>query len=173
MVIGDPYVVAVIYEYVKEWNADTVFMNGTMAFSIDGNLFPGVVLNVGIRRELKWLSENLEAIPQNDEVYGLEKSICFAKLYDMIFPEDWDVVDDQPEYNISPSDFSDQNYYIFAVGSGDKVRLFYAKLKYDFSESRHYWEDTDIQEYVVDREVLNKIAARLKNLTDADLLMSI
>lgn len=168
MVIGDPYVIAVIYDYVKEWNGDSGFTNGILAFSMDGILFPGEALNAMLGRELKELSEKLEAIPQNNEVYELEKCICFAKLYDMIYPDDWDE-DGKAEYNISPTSFLDDNYLIFAVGSGDKVRLLYAKTKYDYSQSRSKWDDEDVNEWVVEREALNKIANRLKNITYADL----
>ena len=168
MVIGDPYVIAIIYERVKEWNGDDDTTNGILAFSMDGILFPGEALNGVLWLELTTLSAKLEAIPQNDEVYGLEKSLCFAKLYDMIYPEDWDVVDDKPKYNISPYVFLDDDYLIFAVGSGDKVRLLYAKTEYDFSESRSYWKDTDIQEFVVEREEINKIALGLKKYIEAE-----
>ena len=172
MVIGDPYVIAVIYENIKEWNGDKNYTNGILAFSMDGILFPGEALNATLRPELKKLSRTLEAIPQNDEVYGLEKSVSFAKLYEMIFPDDWWNEDGTPEYNITPMTLQDKKYYIFAVGSGDKVRLLYAKIKYDFEESRHYWNDDDIHEWVVEREALNKIANRLKNLTEEDLAFS-
>ncbi|RKM55772.1 hypothetical protein D6853_09510 [Butyrivibrio sp. X503] len=169
MVIGDPYVIAVIFENIREWNDDYNYTNGILAFSMDGILFPGEALNATLSGELRDLSKMLETIPQNDEVFGLEKSVSFAKLYDMIFPEDWWNEDGNPEYNITPMTLQDKKYYIFAVGSGDKVRLLYAKIKYDFEESRHYWDDADIHEWVVEREALNKIANRLKNLTEADL----
>ena len=172
MVIGNPYVIAVIYEYIKEWNGDSGFSNGVLAFSMDGILFPGEALNAMLGRELEELSEKLEAIPQNDELYGLEKSICFAKLYEMIYPEDWWNEDGEPEYNISPTTFLDDDYMIFAVGSGEKVRLLYVKANYDFEQSRRKWNDADINEWVVEREELNKIANRLKNLTRADLGIS-
>ncbi|MBO4458224.1 MAG: hypothetical protein J5802_10935 [Butyrivibrio sp.] len=167
MVIGDPYDIAVIFEYIKEWNGDSVFTNGILAFSMDGILFPSEALNAMLLRELKELSAKLESIPQNDEVYGLEKGMCFEKIYDMIYPDDWDQ-DGKAEYNISPTSFLDDDYLIFAVGSGDKVRLLYAKTEYDFSQSRSNWNDADIHEWVVEREALNKIANRLKNLTDAE-----
>ena len=172
MVIGDPYVIAVIFENIREWNDDYNYTNGILAFSMDGILFPGEALNATLGRELDDLPKKLEAIPQNDEVYGLEKSVCFAKLYEMIYPEDWCNEDGYPEYDITPMIFADKDYYIFAVGSGDKVRLLYAKLKYDFEEARYYWDDADINEWVVEREALNKIANRLKNLTDDDLEFS-
>ena len=171
MVIGDPYVIAVIFENIREWNGDKNYTNGILEFSMDGILFPGEALNATLRPELKKLSTKLEAIPQNDELYGLEKSICFANLYEMIYPSDWDE-EEKTEYNISPMTFLDVDYMIFAVGSGDKVRLLYTKAKYDFSESRRKWNDSDIHEWVVEREALNKIANRLKNLTDDDLEFS-
>ena len=103
MVIGDPYVIAVIFENIREWNGDKNYTNGLLAFSMDGILFPGEALNATLRPELKKLSTKLEAIPQNDELYGLEKSICFAKLYEMIYPSDWDE-EEKTEYNISKND---------------------------------------------------------------------
>jgi hypothetical protein len=89
----------------------------------------------------------------------------------MIYPSDWDE-EEKTEYNISPMTFLDVDYMIFAVGGGDKVRLLYTKAEYDFSESRRKWNDSDIHEWVVEREALNKIANRLKNLTDDDLEFS-
>ena len=47
---------------------------------------------------------------------------AFIKIYNLRFPEDWDV-DEDYRFDISPVAFSDNNCLIFAVSNGSMVRV--------------------------------------------------
>ena len=149
MVIGNPYNIAVFYEEIKDWNENSEFTNGVLLLFIDGNIFPNEILNVTLGFDLKELSTKLETIPTNKELFTCEMKDCFSKIYNLIYPEDWDE-DGDDGYLISPPTYRDYGYYVFAVGDGQKTRFLYAKLKYIMKESQHDLEHAEIREIIVD-----------------------
>ena len=62
---------------------------------------------------------------------------AFIKIYNLRFPEDWDM-DEDYRFDISPVAFSDNNCLIFAVSNGSMVRvLATSNLEYIKAESRY------------------------------------
>ena len=161
MVVGDPYNIAVFYEEIRDWNLDHEFNNGVLLFFIDGGIFPNEVLNVTLGFELNEVCTKLDAIPQNKDLFSCEKRDCFSKIYNLIYPEDWDE-DGEDGYLISPSTYRDNGYYILAVGDGINTRFLYAKLEYITEESRHDLEHAEIQEIIVDNDVVQKLVRGLR-----------
>lgn len=161
MVIGNPYNIAVFYEEIKDWNENSEFTNGVLLLFIDGNIFPNEILNVTLGFDLKKLSTKLETIPTNKELFKCEMKDCFSKIYNLVYPEDWDE-DGDDGYLISPPTYRDYGYYVFAVGDGQKTRFLYAKLKYIMKESQHDLEHAKIREIVVDDDKVKKIASDLR-----------
>jgi hypothetical protein len=164
-IIGNPYKFSIIVGDVKEWNIENApFFNGIMLFLINGELFPPKnILNVTLPCQINWLKKKLKNIPINKKVYNMEKEKAFIEIYDIRFPENIDI-DEKYEYDISPTEFSDRNYYVFAVRNSNKIRILASKLKNIKKYSRHDLNKIDIIETFITNDELNEIIIKLEEL---------
>ena len=165
-IIEDPYKFSIIIGDVKEWNTPNLysFFNGLLVFSINGELFPPKeILNVTLSCEIHWLKENLKAIVVNEEIFCMEKEKAFIEMYNTGFPENIDIANDF-RYDISPTEFGDKGYYIFAVGNGKQIRIMASKLKYIKKQSRHNLNNIHINEVFISNAELNKIIINLEGI---------
>lgn len=149
MIIGDPYSFAILAKKINSWNTDSTFNNGILLFYVNGELYPKEIINTTLSSELYNVNQAFDNIKINTELYYAEKNIAYKKIYDITYPENWDL-DNDYSYDITPQSFSDQNYYIFAVSNGKKIRILASKLDYDFEISRHNFININISEIYID-----------------------
>lgn len=161
MILGDPYKFAIIIKVVEEWNVDETFCNGILLFCVNGNIFPQEVLTATLNSEIKPMKENLKKIAISNEIFNLEKEEAFKKIYNMTFPEDFNV-DNDYQFDITPLSFADDNCYIFAVSNDTRIRILAAKLKYAVEISKHLLENADIEETFLSVQEMEKIAEALR-----------
>jgi hypothetical protein len=168
-IIGDPYQFSIVIGDVKEWNAPNSshsFFNGLLVFSINGELFPSKeVLNATLSCEIHWLKEDLKAIVVNEEIFCMEKEKAFIEMYNKRFPENIDISEDF-RYYISPQEFGDKGYYVFAVSNGKQIRIMVSKLKYIKKHSRHNLNNIHINEVFISNAELNKIILKLEKVDE-------
>ena len=69
MVIGDPYKFSILFDRVKSWNVSLNDNNGFFGVSIDGKMFPDMVINAIIPVSLFELKNSLSGIPVNEEIW--------------------------------------------------------------------------------------------------------
>lgn len=163
MIIGDPYKLAICIQRIPEWNdGKNTFGNGVLSFMIDGSLFPPEILNITINRELQILISKLSNIPEDEELFPLPTDECLKRIYEKTYPEDW-TVDGDDSFNMSPTEYSDLGYYVFAVKKHDAVRFLFSHLKYIKEESRHHLSSPEISEVTIDISTLEHIVEDLKH----------
>lgn len=162
MILGDPAQFAVIYEIVDEWNIDSSFNNGVLMFSIDWKVYPGnEIVNATLNFEIPNLKKCMSSIGVDEQIFGLQKNEAFITIYNLRFPEDWNV-DEDYRFDISPEVFSDNNCLIFAVSNGSMVRVLAASnLEYIKAESRYNLKDIEVSETYITIEEWNKILLKL------------
>lgn len=160
MIIGDPYKFAICIKVIQQWNIDETFGNGVLLFFIDGNIFPKEILTTTLHSEISPLKEKLGNIAVHARIFQMEKEEAFREIYNITFPEDIDLENDD-RFDITPLSFSDNHCYIFAVGDGVQVRILAAKLRYVKKESRHILEDASIQEALISIEEMDEISMAL------------
>lgn len=109
MILGNPAQFAVMFEIVNEWNIDSSFNNGILIFSVDWKVYPqNEIINATLNFEIPNLKECMSNICEDKQLFELPKHEAFIKIYNLRFPEDWDV-DEDYRFDISPVDFSDNN----------------------------------------------------------------
>ena len=86
---------------------------------------------------------------------------AFIKIYNLRFPEDWDV-DEDCRFDISPEVFSDNNCLIFAVSNGSMIRILAtSNLEYIKPESRYNLKNIEVSETYITIEEWNEIFMKL------------
>ena len=96
----------------------------------------------------------------------LPNAEAFIKIYNLRFPEDWNV-DEDYRFDISPVVFSDNNCLIFAVSNGSMVRVLAASnLEYIKAESRYNLKNIisyfcKVSETYITIEAWNEIVLKL------------
>ena len=161
MILGNPYKFAIIIKTIKEWNIDETFCNGVLLFCVDGNIYPKEICNATLNSEINPLKEQLENIGINNKIFNMIKEEAFKQIYDTTFPEDWDLENDY-QFDITPTSLSDNNYYIFAVSNGIQVRILAAKLKYIEEFSRHMLKNVNIDEVFISVQEMKEIVEALR-----------
>lgn len=165
MIIGNPYKFSIILDIVKEWNIDSSFYNGILFFSINGDLFPKEVLTSTLKCEIPILVSRLKNITINNNIFNMQKKEAFLYLYNLTFPEDVNEENDY-KYDISPQEFSDYDYFVFAVGNGKDNRILAAKLQYRINDSRYELKDINVNETFIDCKELCEIVLALEKCLD-------
>ncbi|MDE6779975.1 MAG: immunity 42 family protein [Ruminococcus sp.] len=163
MIIGNPYYFAVIFDVVENWNVDKTFQNGTLFFAVNSEIFPKEIQSATLSCEIPELTESLKNIPVDERIFIMPKAKAYFEIYNMVFPDDWDI-DNDYSYMISTLSFSDNDYLVFAVSSGEKVRILAAKPDYCKEESIHILEGSEITETFIDISDLNKITDKLSSI---------
>ncbi len=162
MILGDPCKFSIFVKTIKEWNIDNSFCNGILFFCINGGIYPKEEIIVAtLKCEIPKLKEHLMNIAINNELYYMQKQKAFEKIYNITFPENFNI-DNDYRYDISPISFSDNHIYIFAVSNGRQVRILASKLNYIIEQSRHNLKNIVISEVFIDIKDLNKIISNLK-----------
>lgn len=165
MIFGNPYKFAIITDVVDRWNIDRSFDNGVLIFCVDGRTFPGELVNATLNYEIPDLKERLGNIGVDERLFNLPKDEAFVQLYNIRFPEDWDV-DEDYRFDISPTAFSDIGCQIFAVSNGSEVRILASReLEYITAESRCDLSKLDISETLVSVDEIGDIISRM-NIRD-------
>lgn len=162
MILGEPARFAVIFEIVDEWNVDSSFNNGILMFSVDWKVYPGnEIINATLNFEIPNLKECMSNIGVNEQIFGLPPNEAFITIYNLRFPEDWDV-DEDCRFDISPEVFSDNNCLIFAVSNGSMIRILAtSNLEYIKPESRYNLKNIEVSETYITIEEWNEIFMKL------------
>lgn len=163
MIIGNPYYFAVIFEVVECWNADKTFQNGMLFLAINAEIFPKEIQSATLSCEFAKLTESLKNIPIDEKIFNMLKHKAYSEIYNKVFPEDWNINNDY-RYMISTPSFSDNDYLVFAVSNGEKVRILAGKPDYCKEESIHILKGAEITETFIDISDLNKITYKLSNI---------
>ncbi|MCM1314872.1 MAG: immunity 42 family protein [Alistipes senegalensis] len=163
MIIGNPHCFAVIFDVVESWNADKTFQNGILFLAINSEIFPKEIQSATLSAEFSKLTESLKNIPVDEKIFSMPKHKAYSEIYNRVFPEDWNINNDY-HYMISTPSFSDNDYLVFAVSSGEKVRILAGKPDYCKEESIHILEGAEITETFIDISDLNKITDKLSNI---------
>ena len=150
LIVGNPYSFSVFFEVINNWNtSNTNFNNGVLLLTIDGTVFPREILVSTLSRELWLLCYQLKNIVIQKELFSMEKNCAFMKIYDLVHPKS---IDDEYEYSfsITPDSFSDNRYYVFAVGNGDQVRILACnQLKQSTVESGAIENDLIVKDTII------------------------
>ncbi len=160
MIIGDPYKFAILFDRVKNWNVSLSDNNGFFGVCIDGQMFPNMVINAIIPVSLFEIKNSLSCVPVNEEIYNLETSKAFKALYNLVYPDGDDYNDYR--YELATSDLTDNNSLIFAVGGKEKLKIFAAELEYDIEESYHIFDESAVQEVILDKNEVNQIIREIE-----------
>ena len=97
----------------------------------------------------------------NEQIFGLPPNEAFITIYNLRFPEDWDV-DEDCRFDISPEVFSDNNCLIFAVSNGSMIRILAtSNLEYIKPESRYNLKNIEVSETYITIEEWNEILMKL------------
>lgn len=134
MIFGDPYEFAVLIEIVPEWSDET-YRNGLFHFIIDGKMFPeeptNSSLGVDLRAFLK--SSALVSLPENCEIFNMNKEDAFNLMLGLAYPDYRDDVENPEDfdncylYEASTPNIQDPGSYFFCVRCNDAVRIIGAK----------------------------------------------
>ncbi len=164
MLIGDPYKFAIIFDRVDAWNASLSDSNGYFSLCVDGKVFPEFAINSILSVSINDVRNSLVNIPADETIYDMDKDDAIKVLYQLVYP-DFDS-DDENDYRflISTNDLTDNDYFIFAVGGKDRIRLLAAKLMYDFAESTHIFEKAEITDIVIEKEEINDIVCKIDEI---------
>lgn len=163
MIIGNPDCFAVIVDVMESWNADRIFQNGILFLAISSEIFPKEIQSATLSCEIPELIESLKNIPVDKEIFGMPAEKAYSEIYNLVFPDDWDI-DNDYRYMISTPSFSDNDYLVFAVSNGEKVRILAAKPDYCKEESIHISEGVKITETFIDVSELNYIIDKLSDI---------
>ena len=160
MIIGDPYKFAIITGSINEWNVDDTFCNGVLLMCVNGNLFPKEIVTATLKIDIQFLKKKLMNITVDEELYNMQKDKAFAEIYNITFPEDFEV-DNDYRFDISTSSLADNNCFVFAVSNGEQVRIIADKLNYIIEESRHDLDNINVSEAFVMLDELDAIIEKL------------
>ena len=160
MLLGDPYRFAVLAEIISAWNVDETFGNGVLLLAVDGQFFPREIVTAPLKGELYWLREKLQHLSVEEALYQLPKAQAFAAIYARTYPEDR-ALDNDYRFDLTPDSLADQGCFVFAVASGDKVRILAAALAYDAGRSRYELEQALVSEAFLSAGEITEIAAGL------------
>lgn len=106
-------------------------------------------------------SQLMSNIGVNEQIFGLPPNEAFITIYNLRFPEDWDV-DEDCRFDISPEVFSDNNCLIFAVSNGSMIRILAtSNLEYIKPESRYNLKNIEVSETYITIEEWNEILMKL------------
>ncbi len=167
MLLGNPFKVSVIVKSVKEWNDYgnhyEPLNGGIMIITVDGFIFPcNEVLNVSLNFAIPELINNLKEIPTNEDIFNLEdKKSAFKEIYNLVYynhcHDENDGIEEDWRYKVSPTEFLDHDFLIFAVSNGTKVRFLASKVEYIRNHSLHNLDDIVVREAFVTYAEINCI----------------
>lgn len=163
MLIGNPYYFAVIFDVVESWNADRTFQNGTLFLAVGSEIFPKEILSAMLSCEIPELIESLKNIPVDEKMFSMPTEKAYSEMYNVTFPDDWDI-DNDYRYIISTPSLSDNDYLVFAVSNGEKIRILAGKPDYFKEESVHILEGAEITEAFISVSELNDIINKLSDI---------
>ncbi len=163
MLIGNPDCFAVIVDVVEFWNIDKSFQNGTLFFAVNSEIFPKEIQSATLSYEFHTLINSLKNIPVNEKIFNMPTEKAYREICNLVYPEDWDT-DNDYRYMISTPSFSDNDYLVFAVGNGEKVRILAARPDYCKEESILHLEGLEITETFIDISDLNDMIDKLSSI---------
>ena len=91
----------------------------------------------------------------------MKKEEAFEQIYNVTFPEDFNLPNDY-QFDITPLSFLDDSCYVFAVSNGIEVRILAARLEYIKELSRHMLKNASITETFITVQEVKEIAENLK-----------
>lgn len=145
MIIGDPYKFAIVTSSIQEWNIDDTFGNGILLLCVNGKLFPKEIVTATLKCEIQILKEKLMNLTIDKELYNMQKDKAFAEIYNLTFPEDYEIENDY-RFDITPLSLVDNDCYVFAVSNGECVRIVADELNYIIEESTHNLNEINVSE---------------------------
>jgi hypothetical protein len=162
MLIGDPYMFAIILKRVEEWNYDEEFDNGILIICVDGVLFPNEIINVSLNSELQPLINALSNIANDKYLYSMPKKEAFFEMYNLTYPDDLSIENDY-RFDLTPTTLSDNDYFIFAVRNNENIRIIATKAPYNKEKSRHEFNNLNICEVYITLYELNYIISKIQD----------
>ncbi|WP_157953023.1 immunity 42 family protein [Limnobaculum parvum] len=176
MVFGDPNNFAILMELVPPWSLEDNYKNGLFHFIIDGKLFPDSAGVATLSGDVSCLSEdNALLSPLEDSIlFSLDKIEAFSTMLRAMLPTLLDPNVDVPDdfetnysYQASTYNLEDNACYVFAVSSGDEIRILGAKTSYLSGNDidGYKWincEHLDVAEVILQKEEVHKIVNEIK-----------
>lgn len=157
MIFGDPFRFAILIQRIPEWsNAD--FNHGLFHFLIDGEFLPS-----DARASTLWVdvysllsdTNALFSLRENKALFELEAAEAFKKIHAMT----------DPEFQAATENIADAGYSVFAVSSGENVRVLGARhgvLRQN--GDRPVWvelADYDVKEAILSKNEIKEILTRV------------
>ena len=159
MVFGNPNQVAFIVNRVREWESNG-FINGLFSVYIDGQQYPTELRTTTLNSDLPHLlleTSPLSRPENNFELFLLEASIAFRKLYFMAFPAD-ETFENDYRYLVPAQEILDSGICIFVIANGQDVRFLSGEVKGLENE-----EFINIREAVIEKAKLLSIVNALRS----------
>ncbi len=161
MIIGKPYSFALFIDVVKDWNLDNSFNNGILFININQTIFPNKLIDATLNTELCELIDNFEHIKENNDLFMMEKNKAFECIYKLTFPDNYDI-DNDYSYNVTPFALWDNDYFVFMVSSGKKIRILSSELTYSKEKSVHDLIGIEVIETFISVDELQDIVQELR-----------
>lgn len=131
MLIGNPDKFAFLIEKVPEWCGNG-FVNGLLYVYVNGEIFPKKIYTTTLSDVWSLFDYAFVNPPKDERLYALPDKELFEELLKMRYPdyftdnEDEDYSFDEDEdysFDIEYYEIGDWGYHIFAVSSGENVRV--------------------------------------------------
>lgn len=161
MIVGSPDNFAIILDIVGAWNNDNSFNNGLLCMGINGELFPSTILASTLNTELFRLIKVLDKTVKNEVIYQMEKEKAFAYIFNITFPDDYEI-ENNYDYDITPYEFANKNYFVFRVSNGENSRILASKVQYLPEKSAYDLKDLDVIEAYISNNEIKRIIEKLQ-----------
>lgn len=163
MVIGNPDVFSIMIDVVDDWNYDRSFNNGLLFMGINGNLLMPKTIVATLNTEIYTLLNNLKSPKKDEKIFNMEKKRAFKYIYSITFPDDYNLNNDY-SYEITPNVFSDNNYFVFMVSNGEKIRILASsgEVTYDVENSTHDFQSVNVIEAYLTGDELKLLISKLE-----------
>ena len=124
MIIGNPFMFAILVERVAEWNNREAEDNGHFAFCIKGEVFPKGIINTPYIIALKNALKALKNEPRKEVLMNDWIREAYETVYHRVFPneeisKDWNSL--YSLYDELSDDLAGECFYIFTVKRGNKT----------------------------------------------------
>lgn len=139
MVFGDPNNFAILVEKIECWTVDGNYENGLFHYVINGFFLPDIAGVATLSGDISCLAceNSLVAFPEDHSVFRMPKQEAFKFMLRSMLPllvdAEEEILDDfeaDYKYQASTYNIEDNGCYVFAVSSGDNVRILGAKVSY-------------------------------------------
>lgn len=138
MVFGNPNRFAILMELIPCWTEEGNYKNGLFHFIVEAKIFPAWANSSTLSGDILCLEKKnnaLIAMPENKELFFMDKEMAFKKLLDAMLPEklnpDFEYPDDFEEdytYYAGTYNLEDGGCYVYAIGFEENIRILGARI---------------------------------------------